>query len=520
MSAHYRPRMMLKLHVPTFGSIQQKDIQSRSNKPITILVRCKKATFERNDHLTADSLSVDVEWTDSGVDPRFLKNATCSFFMADTTESEEIVTDENLRFTGILTRARRSANGNSGFDVSLEFHDYTALFLECKPFPTAGVANFTDTLKQAWNKLCDKTGYYDPALDDVRSSVGMFKDRIEFYGVDGNISLESVVPGRFPKVGAKLQPKEGASSWDVWQYTVGILGLTSFIDRDRCIVTTSTELFDKKRTPVAVWGRNIYEADEMVHAHVANKGIRLVSFEQETGKVLESFYPPPGDQRIKVKRAHARSKHYTPDEIQSAQYETMEYFIVQDQATLDKVAEYAYNEWSRQEIEGSFKTAEMWMPTHADDPGAVHKDTTGWRNMLALRAGTGVRVLIDPLDKQFLKNQIQSEEDRIIYLQDRGYSGDIAYLIVKNLDGYESLNSVFHVYKSIVTFDEHGFNVQVHYRNQIDISGYTKEPIPDAESTDPIKPTPGEFRSSQPRALVDPTESAYSGTPVEIFKNE
>ncbi len=529
--AIYRPEMRLVLHVPYYGQTALDDIQTRNDETIQIDVRVNKCTFERNNHLEADTLSVEGEWVDVGVDPRWLKNAVCQFYIGDTYNGKPLVSDSNLRFTGILIRARRTSNADSGFSVSMEFHDYTTLFLNTKPFPTDGVPMFSDSLKKAWERVCDYTGWYDPDKDVVLSSVALLRHNITFIGetgeggqkISGDTPLTGTVPGRFTKNFARLQPKEGASAWDVWQYTCGILGLTTFIDRDQCIVTESSQFYRNQGAPIAIWGKNITEMDESIQAHIANRGIRLVSFDQESGKSIEAFYPPPGDQRIKVKRAHAKSKHYTPEELQSAQYDTFEYYSVQNLAQLEAVAASAYNEYSRQEIEGSFKTGEMFLPTKQSvSDGESESDL---KDILDLRAGQAIVVEIDPFSKERLLVQFDNDQDRIEYLKSVGYSEDISRLIVGNAKSFDSLNSEFHVYKTIVSLDADRYEAQIHYKNQIDIRGYTKDPVkrttPDVIAPDETETTyqsDGKNQSVVKIATVNKKTKTITLEPVTITR--
>lgn len=467
---YYRPEMKLILSVPYFGKTAREDHQTKGQDRVDgIEVLVRKATLERNNHLEADTLSVDVEWMDAGVDPRWMKNAMAAFYMGDTYGGKELLTDDNLRFTGVLVNCRRTGNYDSGFSVSMNFHDYTTLFINTKPFPSAGIPHIDDTIITAWHRICDYTGWYDPATESVTSSVKLLRDNIAVLGIL-DVKFSNALPKRFTEFpGGQLQPKEGSSAWDVWQYAIGTLGLTSFIDRNSCIVLPSQQYYKKTDAPIAIWGKNVYEMDESINAHTSNKGIRLVSFDHSKGEIIESFYPPPGDPRIKVKRAHAKSKHYTPSEIQSAQYETLEYYLAQTQGQLDAIAEAAYNEWARQEIEGSFKTGEMWIESKTDSSQLL--------DLLSFRHGQSIFVEIDEEDKEKLKNQFKNPKDRINYLVDRGYSEKIAELIVGNLEAFDTLTSEFHINKIVASLDESKYECIVHFKNQINPKGYTEDPV-------------------------------------------
>lgn len=464
----YRPRMAARLHVPITSATRAGAIQGRTDT-VTLPIRVRSATIEYNDHNHADTLQLTAEWKDAGIDPRYLRSATCEFWLGEADDDGTFTPSEkNFRFVGILNRAKRIARSDSGFSVDLEFHDYTALFLQQKPFTSRGVPSYSDTLQDAWRKICDYTG---PLTDDgtkVLSSVEVLRDRLEFRGTLSNregiadLVLGRAVSARFAKL-ATVPVKPGSDAWAVWLQCVGSLGLISYIDRDRCIVTTSTEYYTASTAPKLVWGMNVSELEESTNAAFSDKGVAITSFDPLSGTTIEAFYPPPQDERINRKRIRASKRGSPPPAPDNSErYDFFEYNGVTDPAILDEIARRAWDERSRQELEGTLKTAEM----RASDVSGAEVD------LLDIRAGDAIKVEIDPTDSSALTS-LGSRDVRAKYLVERGYSQGVADLMARNAESLDALEKIYHATRVAVDFDvdEDGgkFEVSVSYHNRIKV---------------------------------------------------
>jgi len=452
MAKYYRPRMACQLHVPVFGG--------GAEETVTLPIRVRRAELELNDHNHADTLSISAEWRDAGVDPRLLKNATCEFWMGDAGESGRFQTaDENLRFLGVMQKPKRVAKEGSGFQVELEFHDYTAFFLDQKPFPTAGVPIYSDTLADAWRQICDHTGPLDEE-GKIRSSVEILRDAIVFQGgARSDVALGSAVASRFGTFD-RVPVKPQSDAWAVWQQCVGMMGLISFIDRDKCIVTTSTEYYTAATAPKMIWGKNILDAEETANAKFSDKGVALTSFDPVSGTTYEAFYPPPGDDRIVRKRVAAGKKRTKAPAFPSERYDFYEYHGVTDLDRLFEIAQRVWDERSKQELEGKIRTSEMFVD--GVDGASI--------DLLSLRSGDAVRVEIDAHDRETLAS-LGSEDKARDYLMARGYTPEAATLIIANMGRVAKLDATFHATKVRIALEADGdsgkFDVDISYHNKI-----------------------------------------------------
>ncbi len=460
---YYRPRMLAELTVPTQGNRSERRAADNDPKAVRVRVPIRRLALERNDHNHADECRLLLDWRDAGADPRLLKNAAAQVWLANADDSGNWTPSrENTRFMGILTKPARRAKEGEALSVELCFQDYTVLFLERKPFPTVGIPDYSQTLDDAWRRICDNVGWYNPDTNKIDSSVTILRDRIRLEGLDKFPKLGTAVAKRFASLG-HVPVKPDTDAWAVWQQCVGMLGLISYIHLDECIVTTATNYYTKDDPPRLIWGRDIIGMDEGANPF-RQKGIGITSFDPLTGTALEALWPPVGDQRIKHKRIVAKKAH---DEAATRKSEDREYFAVPsvtDPAALLNVAKRVYEERSRHEIEGTVEIAEMTTDT-------VSGSTF---DLLALGAGDNVRIEFDQADKEILA-ALGSIEQRVAYLVETGLEEQIAEIIARGIEDFALLDCVFFTKKVATTIEvtpEGGsYAVQISYVNRIKVDG-------------------------------------------------
>jgi hypothetical protein len=448
--------MAAVLRVAQMGSPADRATQATDDQLISFPVRVRRAWWESNDHLHADVLRLTAEWRDAGADPRLLSSATVQFYLGSANDQGQWTPGPStLRFVGTLVRARRIAREGEGFVAELEFQDYTSFFLRSK-LPPEGVPDYSQSLPDAWARICDNTGYLDPGgSSKIVSTVSALRSRLTPMGhlAQGDLpTLGSAAAPRFARLGARVPVKPGADAWAVWQQCVGMCGLISFIKKDQCIVSLAQDYYSDSNPPRLVWGQNILEMSEARNADLAGKGVGVTSFDPLAGRTLEAFYPALG--QLSLKRA-ATSGGTLADV-----YDMFPYTGITDQAALDGLARRIWEERSRQELEGQLSTVEMSADTVSGDSF----------DLLTLGAGDAVRVEFEQKDKEALRH-IPTIDGRIAYLTARGYSDGIAELIAKDADAFAAAPAEFCVKRVTVDFhtDEQGgsFELQINYCNRI-----------------------------------------------------
>jgi hypothetical protein len=448
--------MAAVLRVAQMGSPQQRATQATDAELISFPIRVRRAFWESNDHQHADVLRLTAEWRDAGADPRLLSSATVQFYLGSADDKGHWSPGPStLRFLGTLVRARRIARDSEGFTVELEFQDYTCFFLRAK-LPPEAVPDYSQSLADAWARICDNTGYLDPnGSSKIVSTVSALRDRLTPVGqlAQGALpSLGQAAAPRFARLGARVPVKPGADAWAVWQQCVGMCGLISFIRKDQCIVTLAQDYYSDQNPPRLVWGRNILELSEARNADLAGKGVGVTSFDPLTNRTLESFYPPLA--------SAAQKRAVSSGGAQSQAYEMFPYAGITDQATLDALARRIWEERARQELEGQLTTAEMFSDTISGDSF----------DLLSLGPGDALRVEFEQKDKEALRS-IPTVDGRIAYLTARGYSDGVAELIAKDADAFAGAAPEFCVKRVTADFETDGeggsFQLQVQYCNRI-----------------------------------------------------
>lgn len=461
----YRPRCYAEITVPVFGASRQLAEQAKTSDTYTMPLEVHSARLTRNDHNHADELILKVESTDAWVDPRLMKDCVVTFFMGNAdADGNWLFGQGEPRFVGIGVEAKR-AGSDDGFATELTFRDYTDLFLRSKPYPSDGAPPYTSTLTQAWQLICDHTGYINSTTGKLQSTVEILRNSIEFRGVS-DLPLSGALPSRLAKL-ARVQVKPNDTAWDVWSRCVGSLGLITFIENDTCVVTDATDLYTLERPPNMVWAKNILSVEETANLDVSDKGVAVTSFDPVAGSTVEAFWPPPGEIQKKILTARARSggQHTssTPA-FPSDRYDFFEYPSVSDPTALLNIAKRAWEERSRQSLQGRLTTAEMVIE---DDGGALF-------DLLTLKSGDALKVVIDPIDRKLLAES-KSDQDVFQALIARGYSADAAALISKNRIGLSTLSSIYHVKAVTTTLESDRFEVEIHYYNRITVDGMATE---------------------------------------------
>ena len=467
----YRPRATAVLKLPFLGTSAQKQAQETDSGLIDLPLRCQRVEWKRSDHNHADEARVSVEWYDAGIDPRYLSNAILSVYIGQADDSGNFnLTDDALRFIGIVTRPQRASAADGRLTVDIEAVDLTSLFLRTKPFRTIGVPSLSMTLSDAWRLICDQTGFYDHQAGKFVSTVQSLRSRLKFIGGAKDVQLGSAAPPRFQGAG-KVHVKPESDAWAVWQQCVGMLGLMSYIDRGDCIVTTALDHYSAADPVRFIYGVNVLEHAEVRNCARSAIGVGLSSFDPISGKTIEAFWPPLGGQTLTTGKPRGKQKRALPEgAIEASKYEIFPYPGVSDPDLLLFAAQRVFEEFSRQDAEGSASTGEMVLPTLSG----------GTRDVMALQPGDAMRFEFDEGLKSALISRTSIAE-RVYYLTARGYATATAQLIAANVDDLSKLKPECSVKTVTVDFeatDEGGrFDVAVGYNARIQITGDT-DPSP------------------------------------------
>src|SRR3972149_5576241 len=150
----YRPRMLAMLTVPVLGTREQRIRQAKSTDVVRLEVRPRQARIDRQDHNQADTLELDIDWMESGIDPRLLDDTEVEFYLANADEFGSWGPGETeLRFLGPPRNVRKEMAEGAPPAVHMTCVDYTSLFIMAKPFGSSGTPLYSDTLEDAWRRV-------------------------------------------------------------------------------------------------------------------------------------------------------------------------------------------------------------------------------------------------------------------------------------------------------------------------------------------------------------------------------
>jgi len=463
--------MRALLYVPAAGLVQARIAQQASgnDQMFQLEVRPLHARIESNNYAEADELELTWSYDESPLDPRILRACEIYFYLGDTFGGRQL-DETDMRFVGIARDVTRNFSLEPGKRMKVKFHDYTCLFLEAKSYPSAGVPRLSDSIQKAWETICDNTGYWDMQEGKVVSTVQILKNKLVAWGnTDLSLTLGETMPERLRRLG-RVELHGATDAWAVWQRCIQPLGLISFIRGDRCVVTTATDYFTADDPPRFVWGQNILELEESRdQGTLSSKNLCLRSLDPLAKKTLESFYPPLSDPDIVKKKVGASAKK-APESVHAQDYECFDLpFTVADQATLDRLAQCAWEVRSRQELRGKLTTVEMSIAT-------AKLPTSQIFDMLSLQAGDQIQVEIDRNVLDLIQKQ-PSIGARAQALRAKGYSDDAADFIAENLDSITSQACQFLVHRVTTEIDASmagdgvSYKTEIEFLNRIDLAG-------------------------------------------------
>lgn len=486
----YEPRMSAQINLVDIGAPQDRQIQANTVDTFTLDLRPLKARLRSNSWREADSLDLTVSFDEAGIDPRYLRSGEVLFWLDDGGDAFER-TNDNLRFIGIVRNVAREFSETSKI-VTLEVIDYTTLFLEMTNFPQQFIPLFSDTLRQAYHKICLGTGHINFSNNTIKSSLcdpDTNQPIIPLVAL-GQVNLDqpisSTVDSRIAS--GPILNRANADSWYTWTYICSQLGLITYIRGSVCIVSAATDYYTSSAPPLMIYGLNVKTLTERRDlGQVSGRNLCVRSYDGVNGTMLESFFPPNNSslavnlrkKKIILPSAKKASKAILPED-----YELIDLQIpVTDQALLDELTETLWHERVRAEMSGTLVTTEMSCFT-----------TAGAFDLLTLQAGDNITVQLetDALDNI---QSLSGDAPKRAALAARGYTDEMATYIVANLSSLSSMPAQFLVHSVDIDFDASGqsdsYTMTIEFLNTLDATGGVTTQIEQAPAitgtgTDPV----------------------------------
>lgn len=442
--AYYYPRMATLARVP----------DPSGSRILELPLRVRTAELLLNDHNQPDELDITCDWQNVGIDPRLIRNATIYHYMADAPDGPLAPSNTggrtgagNLRFVGTVTTTTRNTAEMRPYEIQIKAADYTDFFLRAKPFGASGIPDYSQTLDDAFRRIVSQT----PGAEKLA-------DRLEARGFTSWPRISDAVPKRFAGKGT-VHVERNTDAWAVWQHVVGMLGLITFVELDKIVVTTADAYYRKTEPPVFKWGLNIEELTETRDANGFGTGVGITSFDPTSGKTIEGVWPPRQEKAGKRRAVAAAQNTSNPDEAIVQKYDWYNIQEILNEAAAIEFAKRVYAERSKQELQGTLKTGEMRVSDTAGNPFDV----------LDLRVGDNVYVAANESGVDGLLAQLESTSARVEYLVRQGYDEAAAEVIAAYAEQLATLDNRFYVkqVRHSVDPEQNSFRCEVEYCNQI-----------------------------------------------------
>ncbi len=419
----------------------------------------KRVTVNINDYTSADTFSAEIDYKQFPFDPRSIRAVAVTIAMEDTGRLYEEVTNspirikptlENTVFTGFADE-ETIAFDDTKRTVRLEGRDNTAILVDRKYL--GGPVSMELSIEQVIQRLLFEL----PEAEKIRvdNRVGTLPVLGKFFDSKDDFS-------------GKKNPKRDESYWDLIQRIVAQAGVIAYIELDALVITTPRILYGNDPIKRFIYGRNIKNLNfkrKIGRRKNFNIAVRAMVF--STKEVLTAFLPKDGTQawskesgipleEVKVPQSIIDDKPKDQQELKAAPYMSFRLTNINDHAHLVSVGESIYEEFSRQQIEGDFETADMM---------TMQSDKTEF-DILKMRNGTPVSVWVDSTDVKEI-SQWATAESRELYLRARKIDVKAARFLSETIG---KMTASFYTKSVQFSLDENsGFKAKVEFVNFIEV---------------------------------------------------
>lgn len=314
----------------------------------------KSVSVTRKPHTHAAECSIEVHGSAIPLLIRQLESATVAVFIGNAASMDGGIQDrKNLRFVGDVDEPDGELSDKTPV-ARLMCRDLSAYLRNVKPVPVAAIPRYTDTVRQAIQRV----------LDAVPGAA----NRLSLREVPGlNIPLSSATSKR--GVGGPIRLKPQATAWDAIAAACDLVAQLVSVELDEIVVRSPADAFGDPGSsdaapPAATF---VYGSDDANLMRVAfnkhlirnRKGVRLVSYDPVTRQEIHSDYPP--DNKLPPRRLPrpiraGSKKHKTAVVDKPPDRDVFWAGSVHTQDALDRAAERTWRERGAQELAGSLSS--------------------------------------------------------------------------------------------------------------------------------------------------------------------
>lgn len=520
--SYYFPQGVVSLRV-LFEDFSTQSV--RLQTPYAWTVVAKNLKVNLNSYMEADTFSATIDYKNLPFDPRIIRSCGVSIYLENKKQIFDLnagrgldaitPSANNIIFQGFADTDKMELSEQDR-TVTLEGRDFTSLLIDREYLgdPISPIDR-VDVLIQALINQLPQTKV-DPAQPGSGLTVvveGLTDDEIP--------RLSQLAPGKGPFDG-NLNPRSKRSYWDMIQQIVNNSGLIAYVSLDKLIVTKPRNLYDRKKSKLFVYGKNISNLSfERKIGRQKGFNVRVVSINTEKKEVLEARIPEEATEEwsrdtgvlrqpvtLPVPKAPAvnnqeQGQTFTAlpsflsgpvakpsgepiveeKKAEPAPYITFKIANITDKDHLVKVGEKIYEELGRQQIEGSLTTKEMKIYT---------PETQSTFDATKFRVGTPIEIRIDhgdleglnalrrpaarDNDKDTPKSMADTRQRILAFLKRRGYGQYNPKIAEAMADALTQFDTPFYTKAAEFTLDhEQGFEMTLEFINFIEISKHLVE---------------------------------------------
>jgi hypothetical protein len=462
MSVYY-PQAAMKLRILLEDFKLTSDASKQ--KPYEVIVVPENVTVNVNDHKTSDSFSAELDYRNFPFDPRSVRACGVVIYVANTERlyaddgslNKLVPSDDNAVFAGFVDTDTMSFDDTSG-KIKFEGRDFTSLLIDQK---------YKENLP------------IDYALPiDV-----LIRNFLNTFPATKEITLDNQTGGVLPNL-AKYHPdlsspmatmkNPGAheSYWEIIQDIVHRAGLICYFHLNHLVITTPRNLYNDAADLKIIYGKNIKSIEfKRKLGRIKNFNIQVRS---RAGKeVITAKIPEEATlawcKGFGIDKAVVFVPVLKPDGsldntvTHPAPYITFPIPNISNKDQLIRIGQTIFEDYSRQQLEGSLETHEMVGHAGKDetDPNWVEYDLT----QLDVGQPLGIEIARDDLATI---QRMKSTAERIYYLIGKNYPEDIASVFASTLGKFSP--RFFTKGYSMTVNKDSGFQLKIEFINIIELS--------------------------------------------------
>jgi hypothetical protein len=427
--SYYYPQACLKLRIllEDFKLISDASLQ----RPYEIVVVAKDFTINVGDHKTTDSFTAEIDYKNFPFDPRAIRSCAVvayiqdmkSIYREDGSLNTIVPKDENAVFAGFVDTDEVTLDDSNQI-VRLEGRDFTALLIDQK---------------------YDESGPIDqgrPIDQSITSFLAKFKATQQLTVINKTGGTLPTLAQYYPGFGQSHlagQRNTGTheSYWDIISDMVHKAGLICYIHLSSLVITTPRNLYGTNSDIKFVYGQNIKMLTwKRKLGRLKNFNILVRS---RSGKeVIEAKIPeeatPEWCKSFGIQRAQAQVPVLKPDgsldntTLHPAPYVSFPIPNISNKDQLIRIGQTVYEDYSRQQLEGSLETYEMLGHSGADERDPSYKVY----DLTQLDIGQPLCIEIEKDDLAQI-SRLRTVGERRHHLEVRGYSPELAAIFAKTL---------------------------------------------------------------------------------------